>query len=172
MECWQCRSEQQPWMEKNVPWNGSNRFCYTKDIRSQAIKGLQKKQLVNDILKSKGISITKFSDKWDQFPEFNPYNQFKTLVVMDSFYDVIWHSGWIFSSQSHRRPNWSGFMQQSVYKIEVEFQQSDVLILPIIDLPPTDLTFIHSTLPFIQDQVKKMNILTPCVTFDQPCWYT
>ena len=33
------------------------------NIRSQAIKGLQKKQLIDDIVKSKGISITKFSDK-------------------------------------------------------------------------------------------------------------
>ena len=73
------------------------------------------------------------------------------LVVMVSLFDVIWYSEWIFSSQSHTRPSWSGFMQQSVYKIEVEFQQSDVLILPIIDLPPTDLTCIYSTLPFMQD---------------------
>ena len=119
------------------------------DIRSQAIKRLQKKQLADDILKSKGMSITKFSNKWDQFPQLHPYNQFKALAVMDSLYDVIWHSRWIFSSQSHPRPNWSVFMQQSVYKIEVEFQQSDVLILPIIDLPPTDLTCIYSTLIFI-----------------------
>ena len=33
------------------------------DIRSQAIKRLQKKQLADDILKSKGMSITKFSNK-------------------------------------------------------------------------------------------------------------
>ena len=59
-------------------------------------------------------------------------------------------------------------MQQSVYKNEVEFQQSDVLFLPIIDLPPTDLTCIYSTLLFIQEQAKKMNTLPPCVTFDQP----
>ena len=71
---------------------------------------------------------------------------------MDTIFDVIWYSGWIFSSQSHTRPSWSGFMQQSVFKAEVEFQQSDVLLLPIIDLPPTVLTCIYSTLPFIKDQ--------------------
>ena len=138
------------------------------DIRSQAIKRLQKKQLVDDILESKGISITKFSNKLHQFPQFRSNNQFKALIVMDSLSDVIWHSAYIFSSQSHPRPNWSGFMQQSVYKNEVEFQQSDVLFLPIIDLPPTDLTCIYSTLLFIQEQAKKMNTLPPCVTFDQP----
>ena len=71
---------------------------------------------------------------------------------MDTIFDLIWYSGWIFSSQSHTRPSWSGFMQRSVFKAEVEFQQSDVLLLPIIDLPPTDLTCIYSTLPFIKDQ--------------------
>ena len=71
---------------------------------------------------------------------------------MVSLFDVIWYSEWIFSSQSHTRPSWSGFMQQSVYKVEVEFQQSDVPLLPIIDLLPTDLTCIYSTLAFIQDQ--------------------
>ena len=90
---------------------------------------------------------------------------------MHSLYDVIWHSGWIFNSQRHPRPNWSGLMQQSVYKIVVEFQYSNVLIFPIIDLPPTDLTCICSTLLFIQSQAKKMNILTPCAAFDQPLWY-
>ena len=59
------------------------------DIRSKVIKRLQKKQLVGDIVKSKGISITKFSDKLTQFKS---YNQFKALVVMDSLYDLIWHS--------------------------------------------------------------------------------
>ena len=62
-------------------------------------------------------------------------------------------------------------MQQSVYKNEVQFQQSDVLLLLIIDLPPTDLTCIYSTLLFIQNQAKKMNISTPSLTFDQPLWY-
>ena len=75
------------------------------DIRSEVIKRLQKKQLVDNIVKSKGISITKFSDKLDQFPQFKPYNQIKALVVMDSLYDAIWHSGWTFSSQSYPRPN-------------------------------------------------------------------
>ena len=90
---------------------------------------------------------------------------------MNSLYVVIWHSGWIFSSHSHPIQNWSGFMQQSVYKNEVQFQQSDVLLLLIIDLPPTDLTCIYSTLLFIQNQAKKMNISTPSLTFDQPLWY-
>ena len=82
-------------------------------------------------MKFRPMSMTEFPDKLDQFFQFKLQNQFKALVVMDSLYDVIWHSGWIFNSQSHPRPNWSGIMQQSVYKNEAEFQQSDVLLLPI-----------------------------------------
>ena len=62
-------------------------------------------------------------------------------------------------------------MQQTVCKNQVEFEQASVLLLPIIDLPPRDLTCIFSTLLFIQDQAKKMNISEPCVTFDQPLWH-
>ena len=51
------------------------------------------------------------------------------------------------------------------------FSNQMSFFLPIIDLPPTDLMCIYSTLLFIQDQAKKMNISMPCVTFDQPSWY-
>ena len=59
------------------------------DIRSQVIKRLQKKQLVDNIVKSKGISIKKFSDKLDQFPQFKPYNQIKALVVITRCHATI-----------------------------------------------------------------------------------
>lgn len=110
-----------------------------------------KNQLVNDIVKFKGIAITESSDKLDQSTQFKPYNQFKALVVMDSLYDVIFHSRLIFSPQSHPTPNWSGFMQQTIYKNDVEYQQSDVLPLPVIDIHPTDLMCTYSKLLFIQD---------------------
>ena len=42
-------------------------------------------------------------------------------------------------------------MQQTVYKNDVEYQQSDVLPLPIIDISPIDLMCTYSKLLFIQD---------------------
>ena len=48
--------------------------------------------------------------------------------------------------------------------------KSDVHLLPIIDLNPSDPTCIYSTLLYIESQTKKLNIVTSCITFDQPLW--
>ena len=141
------------------------------NLRSQAIKRLKTRSLVSDVVTDKGIHIKSFSGKMVSFPTFKPYANLKEIKLMDFSYDMIWHSGWIFSSKGSPRPNWSGFMQQSVCMKEIQYEQSDVFLLPIIDLPATDLNCIYSTLLFIQDQAKKMNISPPCVTFDQPLWY-
>ena len=45
---------------------------------------------------------------------------------------------------------------------------SKIRYLPIIDLNPTKEKCIYSTLLFIQEQAKKLNIITLYVTFDQP----
>ena len=47
---------------------------------------------------------------------------------------------------------------------------SEIIFLPIIDLNPTDETCIYSTLIFVSNQAGKLNIPTPCITFDQPLW--
>ena len=44
-------------------------------------------------------------------------------------------------------------------------------MLPIIDLNPSDEATIYSTLTFIKAQAKQLNVVTPCITFDQPLWY-
>ncbi|CAB4000917.1 Hypothetical predicted protein [Paramuricea clavata] len=48
--------------------------------------------------------------------------------------------------------------------------KSEVLLLPIIDLNPSDESCIYSTLVYIEDQAEKLDIPTPCITFDQPLW--
>ena len=44
------------------------------------------------------------------------------------------------------------------------------MYLPVIDLNPTNENCIYSTPLFIQDQAKILNIVTSCITFDQPLW--
>ena len=44
------------------------------------------------------------------------------------------------------------------------------IFLPIIDLSPTDPTCIYTTLKFVIDQAKSLNIKTPVLTFDPPLW--
>ena len=47
---------------------------------------------------------------------------------------------------------------------------SQVSLLSIIDLNPTDPTCIYSTLCFVEQQAKQLRIETPCITCDQPLW--
>ena len=48
--------------------------------------------------------------------------------------------------------------------------KSTVSFLPIIDMDPTDLSCIYSTIAFIIDQANSLEIQTPVITFDQPLW--
>ena len=48
--------------------------------------------------------------------------------------------------------------------------KSKIMYLPIIDLNPTKENCIYFTFLFIQDQAKVLNIVTLCITFDQPLW--
>ena len=45
--------------------------------------------------------------------------------------------------------------------------KSQVLMMPIINLNPSDENCIYTTLLFIQRQARSMNVATPSVTFDQ-----
>ena len=80
--------------------------------------------------------------------------------------DNLCQASWYFRNSSNYRPNWSGFMQ-NISKGEYP-DQSKIRYLPIIDLNPTKEKCIYSTLLFIQEQAKKLNIATPCLTFVKP----
>ena len=64
------------------------------------------------------------------------------------------------------QPMWSGFMQnisQGVHQ-----GKAKIVILPIIDLNSSDYLCIYSTLLFVQDQARQLDVKTTCLTFDQP----
>ena len=48
--------------------------------------------------------------------------------------------------------------------------KSSVLFLPMINMNPSDITCIYSTLKFIEDHAHRHDV-TPIVTFDQPLWW-
>ena len=91
-------------------------------------------------------------------------------IVSDINYDLIWHAGWFSRSLATHRPNWNGFMQKATSNGSNEEDKATISFLPIIDLNPSDENCIFSTLSFIMEQAKQMNIEVPCVTFDQPLW--
>ena len=84
-------------------------------------------------------------------------------------YNILWHASWFSSSLEKPRPNWSGFMQGIANTVREE-EKSSVSFLPIIDLNSSDESCIYSTLLFIIEQAKLLNVTVPFVTFDQPLW--
>ena len=99
--------------------------------------------------------------------EIKPLIKLQSPVILPSNdIDNLWQASWYFWNSSNYRPNWSGYMQ-NISKGEYP-GQSKITYLPIIDLNPTKEKCIYSTLLFIQEQAKILNIVTPCITFDQP----
>ena len=82
--------------------------------------------------------------------------------------DLLWSTGWLFPDAARPKPNWSGFMQHVC--TGKHSAVSEVSMLPILDLNPNDMTCVYSTLVFVEEQAKHLNIVTPCITFDQPLW--
>ena len=86
--------------------------------------------------------------------------------------DLLWNSGWIYIAGLNYQTKLVGinaaifFLLVSVIlPLRMKFSY-----LPIIDLNPSDETCIYSTLNYVQSQAWKLNIPTPCITFDQPLW--
>ena len=127
---------------------------------------------VEDVIKQQGIPITKYSPSSTTGLSKLIFKERCTLDIMQDIHapvqlDLLWN-GAIFLRAKGTRPNWSGYMTEvcnGKYP-----GKSTVSLLPIIDLNPSDLSCIYSTLLFIIDQSKFLKVQTPVVTFDQPLW--
>ena len=103
---------------------------------------------------------------WSNVNEKAGQNQYDE----DRLKDLIWISSWLFKRSAPDKCHWSGYMQV-MHSKEKSFQRSSILMLPIIDLDPSNPTCIFSTLKFVESQASALGIKTPCITFDQPLWY-
>ena len=93
------------------------------------------------------------------------YKELKNLKVKDSTanLDLLWKLS--LPLLQCPRPAWSGMMQ---HVSDGSYPgKSSVAFLPMIDLDPSDMTCIYSTLVFITEQAHRYGI-TPIITFDQP----
>lgn len=92
------------------------------------------------------------------------YRKLNSNEIRDTYsdLDLLWKTSW---SGSTTRPGWSGMMQ--LVQNGSFPEKATVTFLPIIDMNPTDLTCIFSTLYFISKDASKFNA-TASVTFDQP----
>jgi len=79
--------------------------------------------------------------------------------------DALWKASLLLRP---KRPGWSGLMQ-TIQKGKHPGQCS-VFYLPMIDMDPSDLSCVYSTLCYISSHARKYNV-TPVVTFDKPLWW-
>ena len=128
---------------------------------------------VDEVVKDKGLPILQYigpAEKALASITYKPilHLQAPYTLPLEISSDLLWHAGWLASGAATPRPNWSGFMQH-IFSDE-QHSKSEVLFLPIIDLNPSNETCIYSTLSYITSQAERLNVPTPCVTFDQPLW--
>jgi len=133
----------------------------------------QKRIRVDELVKDKGVPIVQYISQPEiglATVKYKPilHLQVPHTLPSDLYSDMLWPSGWMFNEAAKPRPNWSGFMQH-IFSDE-QHSKSEVLLLPIIDLNPSDETCVYSTLIYVQSQAARLNILTPCITFDQSLW--
>ena len=79
--------------------------------------------------------------------------------------DILWKTSLLFGNP---RPSWSGMMQLAHQGRHQ--RKSSVMFLPMIDMNPSDVTCVSSTLHFVSEHAKQHSIANPIVTFDQPLW--
>ena len=102
-------------------------------------------------------------------------NDMKPLVYKDwtdidieddtAMLDALWKISYPLHTP---RPAWSGYMQ--MVSQGVHPGKSSIHFLPMIDLSPSDLNCVYSTLYFVCSQAKEQHF-TPVLTFDQPLWW-
>ena len=150
----------------------------TRKTHNQQQKESGQIRRIESILKSKEITSKKqFQMTWYEGSNilglsklaFKPLIQlyFPTTFSSSLGIDILWYSSLLFGTDD-KRPNWNGFMQE--HSSGEHPSDSKILMLPIINLNPSDDNCIYSTLLFIQNQAKILNIETPAVTFDQALW--
>ena len=128
----------------------------------------QKIKKVSDVAKNKGIQIFPYIETersgLSQI-EIKPIIQLQRPYTLppDTSIDMLCHA----SLHFHRAngPSWSGFMTEN--SVGEYPGKSPVTKLPIIDLDPTNMPCIYSTLKFVEGQAKALNQETPVLTFDQ-----
>ena len=125
-----------------------------------------RKVSAQDIAKVGRIEIRPFIGPLENTPLH--YQELQSITVRDSTanLDLLWKLTQPLLQSP--RPAWNGMMQLSCKGTYPG--KSSVHFLPMIDMDPTDMTCIYSTLSFISDQASRYEY-TPIITFDQPLWW-
>lgn len=96
---------------------------------------------------------------------FEKLKDLHSIPDPSSSFNTLWKASLILKSP---RPGWNGFMQ--MLQKGNHPGAASIYFLPFIDLNPSDLSCIYSTLHFISQQAQNHGF-HPIVTFDQPLWW-
>ena len=120
-----------------------------------------------DIAKVGRINIKYFTSACDGMQSFR-YEKSREpafSINMSIKVDLLWKVSLTVRSP---RPSWTGMMQMVSHGEHPG--EASVVFLPMIDLNPSDLIYIYSTLHFVSDHARRYNV-TPILTFGQPLWW-
>ena len=134
----------------------------------------QRRQNVNDVVKNHGIEIKLYHPPEKSglaLLKFKPTQHLQLIYTLPASlnFDLLWNTCWFFKEETCLKANWSGFMQH-VCCTGSHPLPADIIMLPIVDLNPSDSYCSYSTLCFVEQQARQLDIVSPCITFDQPLW--
>jgi hypothetical protein len=132
---------------------------------------LKKRLAVADVVKDRGIKIVPYTLN----PKcglsgvtFASVRQLRQPLPVICHLNTVFHAAYFRTGPDVRRPNWSGYMQNTC--VGEHDPAAVITMLPIIDLSSSNESCIFSTLLFVTQQATKLNVVVPCITFDQPLW--
>ena len=120
-----------------------------------------------DIKQDGGINIWMFHFQHTAKPPLT-FKELKAMEISDPTcqVDLLWDISLLLGC---KRPAWSGMMQ-TIHKEGNHPGKSSVLFLPMIDMDPSNLTCISSTLWYVCDLAKRYGV-NLIITFDHPLYW-
>lgn len=132
--------------------------------QSRVIK--RTKPSIEDVRSKKSVEIYQYTGEATDKTIF--YGNIAALTAGITFtkkVDLLVNVSWSFESE---RPMWSGIMQS--VNIGDHSGKTSITILPIVNLDPSRLDCVYSTLVYLAKQAEKHQI-APVITFDQPLYW-
>ncbi len=128
---------------------------------------IERRQVTNkEIMDASQINIKYYNKQCTGLAKMN----FEVLIDLHipdplACFNMLWKSAIVFNIPV---PGWNGTMQ--MIQKGKHPGKATISFLPMIDLNPSDLSCIYTTLLFLSEQAAKHNF-TPITTFDQPLFW-
>ena len=133
-----------------------------------SVEHIPRRKVTNEeILKNASIEVIDYSHVEKQNLSKIEFQKLYPTCDKKSLIDFMWR----FSVKIENHiPSWSGLMQIVYDDKSISYGTDRIFFLPIIDLSPSDMTCIYSTLRYVSNLAFPHKI--PCnILFDQPLFW-